>query len=138
MAGLLAAATDAADGMCRAADLAGTWEGTWESCSSGHHGKLRATIVPTADGRYCATFTGTFFKFMPFKYQVILTAEEGEEGGVDFSGQSDLGRLAGGCYQYSGQADECTFEATYHSCKDHGCFSMKRVANPCCRRVRRR
>lgn len=117
-----------AAGACRAADLAGCWEGTWKSCTSGHHGKLKAQIVKLDENRYCCRFSGTFFMVLPFQYSVILTAEPGDDV-LTFMGRSNLGRLAGGTYRYTGHADDCKFHATYRSCKDQGVFDMRRVCH---------
>ncbi len=106
--------------------LAGCWEGSWYSCTSGHKGRLRATICLLSDGRYRASFSGTFFRIVPFRYSVVLTATEIDEL-VRFSGSSYLGRLAGGTYCYSGTADGSKFRATYRSKKDHGKFVMRKV-----------
>ncbi|MEX2186796.1 MAG: hypothetical protein WD875_08385 [Pirellulales bacterium] len=111
-----------------AADLSGCWEGCWRSCSTGHHGKLRATITKVDDSRYCAQFTGTFFRIIPFRYSTMLVAiEDGDS--VKLSGESYLGRLMGTFY-YDGTATDCTFDMNYSSCKDCGVFQMRR-ATPC-------
>ena len=113
-----------------AADLAGCWEGTWNSCSTGHKGVLRAKITPCSDGvHYRADFEGTFFKFLPFQYSVVLTVTQPGDP-VEFQGQQDLGRLAGGVYRYTGYATDCEFHANYGASKDHGKFVMRRVS--CC------
>jgi hypothetical protein len=112
-----------------ATDLSGCWEGYWKSCSTGHNGKLRATISKLDDTRYCARFSGTFFKIVPFRYTTVLNATP-EGDGVKLSGESYLGRLMGTFY-YDGSADDCNFSMNYSSCKDHGIFKMCRVS--CCK-----
>ena len=107
--------------------LSGCWEGSWRSCTTGHHGKLRATITHVGDNRYCCRFRGTFFGIVPFKYSITLTAEPGDDV-LTFFGKSNLGKLAGGVYTYTGHADHCSFHSQYKSCKDRGVFEMRRTA----------
>ena len=110
--------------------VAGLWEGTWESHVNGHHGKLKAIITPCGDHRYHAQFFATFAVVIPAAYEITLTA--GDANGVQpFSGNADLGCLAGGIYTYSGQAGCCEFVSSYCAEKDHGIFRMRRV-QPCC------
>lgn len=111
-----------------AADLSGCWEGCWKSCATGHHGKLRATICKVDDSRYCARFSGTFFRVIPFRYATMLAASDDGKS-VTLSGSSYLGRLMG-TFHYDGSADDCNFTMNYSSCKDHGVFRMARVS--CC------
>lgn len=109
-------------------NLAGLWEGTWESNYNGHDGKLRAIITPCGPGRYRAQYHATFAFVVPYAYETIHTASE--QGGVTyFSGVQDLGPLAGGVYRYNGRADGETFVASYRADKDHGVFRMRRVCS---------
>jgi hypothetical protein len=126
-AALLMASTSAA----LAVDLSGCWEGTWVSNQSGHKGKLRATITRIDANHYNASFTGTFFKVLPFRYSVVMTVVEDTGDVVHLKGQKDLGKLAGGCYYYTSRATCCCFHTDYCSKKDHGTFDMQRV--PCCK-----
>ena len=116
-------------------DLSGCWEGCWESHCTGHHGKLQAIITKVDDSHYCARFHGTFFKFLPFEYSMLLSAQpEGDR--YLLSGQKDLGKLAGGIYRYEGHATPNEFFASYNSSKDRGVFVMTRreATNcSCCR-----
>lgn len=105
--------------------LAGCWEGCWESHCTGHHGKLQAIISKVDETHYCARFHGTFFKFLPFEYSMLLSATPAGDG-FRLAGQKDLGKLAGGVYRYEGQATACDFLANYKSCKDRGVFVMRR------------
>jgi len=106
--------------------LAGKWEGTWSSTSNGMSGSLRCTAVKAADGQYGAVFDAVFGKIFTFRSAVTLTVK------VDgrlwrFSGQKDLGLLAGGVYTYEGYTDGQEFYSTYESRFDKGVFRMKRV-----------
>jgi len=57
----------------------------------------------------------------------LSAARQGERW--TFSGRSDLGRLAGGVYEYDGEATAETFVARYRSTYDHGTFTLRRRAD---------
>jgi hypothetical protein len=59
-------------------------------------------------------------------YSITLSAQDGGERVVEFSGKKDLGGLAGGMYEYRGSADGTTFDSKYESKSDHGTFHMTR------------
>ena len=108
----------------QAADITGTWRGKWTSDAKGHSGPMRATICKIDEHHYRATFSGRFFmSLIPFRYSIVLTAQPDGDG-VLLSGQQQLGRLAGGTYQYSGRATDCCFHVNYTSCKHYGSFQM--------------
>jgi hypothetical protein len=46
-----------------------------------------------------------------------------------FSGQQDLGKLAGGVYHTTGWADGRTFQANFQADKDFGTYQMTRVGS---------
>jgi hypothetical protein len=101
--------------------LAGLWEGTWESHYNGHNGKLRAIITNCGGGQYHARYHATFVFVVPYAYDTTHSAVD--QGGVTyFSGVQDLGCLAGGVYHYNGYAD-------YRADKDYGVFRMRRVGS---------
>ena len=109
-----------------AADLSGQWAGRWNSYQTGHNGPLRCTLIKLDETSYQANFSGRFFKIIPFRYSVTLYVEQDGDV-VTLSGQNYLGRRFGTFY-YSAEADECSFTASYNSCKDSGEFVMSR----CC------
>ena len=43
-----------------------------------------------------------------------------------FTGEADLGKLAGGVYQYNGTGTTNRIEINYRSLKDHGTFQLQR------------
>ncbi len=105
--------------------LQGCWQGTWHSDANGHSGKLRCVVSKTDDATYRARFHAKYLKVLSFGYTVSLKAEP-TTNGFSFSGDANLGRLAGGVYHYEGHADTTNFFSTY-SCKyDHGTFQMAR------------
>jgi hypothetical protein len=104
--------------------LEGRWEGKWVSEKNGHHGKLRCIV--RKDGEvYQARFHAKYQKILSFGYTVPLKAEPTDDG-YKFSGEADLGALAGGVYHYDGRADATNFFSTYSSQYDHGTFRMER------------
>ena len=105
--------------------LSGCWRGCWVSFCSGHTGKLRGSICQCDATHFRATFTGTFWKIIPFKYTVVLTGEPAGDH-MHISGQSNLGRLAGGTYYYTGWVTDCHFHLEYRTKKDRGKFEMDR------------
>lgn len=114
-----------------AADMAGCWSGYWASHCSTHKGCLKAIITRCNESTYHVRFHATFFKFLSYEYEMTLQATQADDGTYHFTGQKDLGRLAGGMYYYSGTATATTFTAHYHCCKDQGVFVMQRQAGCC-------
>lgn len=105
--------------------LEGRWEGQWISDVNRHHGKLRC-IVKKEGGFYKTRFHAKYQNIFSFGYTVPLEAAATDEG-YKFSGEADLGSLAGGVYRYEGHADATNFFSTYSSKYDHGTFQMKRL-----------
>jgi hypothetical protein len=107
-------------------DLSGCWNcGSWKSCCTDHHGKLRATIERCGPCTYQCTFSGTFMAVVPFKYRVPLRMSKVENGVVHFSARKKI-PLFGGDFTCCGTATACKFTARYTSPKDHGYFRMSR------------
>jgi hypothetical protein len=104
------------------------WEGTWLSDANGHTGALRCILatdeVGTLNARYRARYGGCF----SFEYTVPMAVwRDGEV--YRFSGEADLGLLAGGRYEYEGTVVGDAFTSTYTSARDHGTFQMTRVGS---------
>lgn len=108
-----------------AADLSGCWTGSWQSCTTGHQGPLRAEFTQCGADAYRVTFTGRFFKLIPFRYTVTLDVVSEDADGVVLAGSSYLGRMFG-TFSYRATADECRFTANYSSKKDSGVFRLTR------------
>lgn len=109
--------------------LSGPWEGRWVSEASGHEGRLRCLIAPDLEQasnyhfRYWAQW-GLFSGQFETSYPV----EEVAPGRWRFSGDSDLGRLAG-VYRHDGEATASDWRASYTSSKgDRGTMVMRRPA----------
>lgn len=111
-----------------ATDLSGAWAGSWQSCSTGHSGVLKATFTKCGESKYRVEFRGRFCKVVPFKYSVTLNVVEDTGECVTLAGSSYLGRLFG-TFCYTAQADGCSFTARYSSKKDSGKFVMHRVGS---------
>jgi hypothetical protein len=107
-----------------AQDLSGRWTGCWVD-DGGHHGPLKATLCPCGADRYRATFTGRFFRIVPFRYTVVLAVTGRQGDKVLLAGESDLGRLFG-TFTYQAEASTTDFIATYRSCRYQGQFNLKR------------
>ena len=108
-------------------ELAGCWEGTWQSDYNGHHGRLRAIITKQGEGYYDAHFHATYAAVIPFEFELpLLVTDDGRAYALE--GQADLGWLAGGLYTYNGNATATDFVAAYCAeNKDHGTFTMQKV-----------
>jgi hypothetical protein len=113
-------------GTARAVDLSGCWSGSWESCSTGHAGPLRAEFTRCGPTQYRVDFAGRFFKILPFRYSVTLDVVEDCGDHVTLAGSSYLGRLFG-TFTYTAMADGCRFTAEYCSRKDTGTFRLTRA-----------
>ncbi len=107
------------------ADITGCWDcGSWKSCCTGHHGKLRAKIVQCGC-QYECHFSGTFFKFIAFRYTVQLETCGVGDGVVYFCASKNI-PFFGGTFNCKGCATNCKFHADYTSKKDRGTFDMSR------------
>ncbi|MBL8825833.1 MAG: hypothetical protein JNM18_02530 [Planctomycetaceae bacterium] len=107
------------------ADITGCWEcGSWRSYCTGHHGKLRARIV-RCGCEYECHFSGTFFKFIAFRYSVTLQTTGVGDGVVYFRASKNI-PFFGGSFDTCGHATNCKFVANYTSKKDRGLFEMSR------------
>jgi hypothetical protein len=105
--------------------MEGRWQGHWLSEVNGHNGKLLCIVSQQEQGDYAARFRATYKKLLKFSYTVSLKAEQ-RDGVWHFHGEEDLGKLAGGVYQYEGTVTPTNFHSTYRSPYDHGVFEMQR------------
>ena len=109
----------------QASDIAGRWEGRWQSARTRHNGKLRAVITPQTRERYRARFRATYASVLSAEYSVPLDVKK-RAGRSEFRGAADLG--VWGRYESTGYATANQFRATYRSKFDHGTFEMQRAA----------
>ncbi|HEX4120257.1 MAG TPA: hypothetical protein VH619_06565 [Verrucomicrobiae bacterium] len=103
------------------------WEGQWISQTNGHHGALRCLLDQSSPTQFSATFHAVYAGFLRVCYTVPLHAQQ-SAGLWKLEGDTDLGRLAGGTYHYSGEATERAFRCTYECKYDRGTFEMSPVA----------
>jgi len=109
-----------------AGDLAGRWEGRWLSDANGHSGELRCLLTRVDETNCRARFRATYKRVLHFSYTVPLQVQPHFDG-WEFSGQENLGKLAGGVYYYEGRANLTNFVSTYRCQYDHGTFELQRV-----------
>jgi hypothetical protein len=107
----------------------GCWRGMWRSEASGHRGPLRSVIEPIDAGLWQASFHAGYARVFRACYATRLSVT-GEGGRWRFKGSADLGLLAGGVYEYDGEATANTFHARYRNRYDHGLFELQRVEAP--------
>lgn len=105
--------------------IEGAWSGRWVSDASGHSDRLRCLVSRLDETHYAARFRASYASVFRFTYTVRLEAQP-HYGGWEFSGQEDLGALAGGVYYYEGHATPTNFFSTYRSQRDRGIFEMRR------------
>lgn len=116
----------AANAPAPANSIAGRWEGRWISDVNGHTGALRCLMTSVDEANCRARFRATYKQVLHFSYAVPLQVQPHYDG-WEFSGQENLGRLAGGVYYYEGRANLTNFLSTYRCQYDHGTFEMHRV-----------
>lgn len=107
--------------------IEGRWEGNWLSANNGHQGKLRCIVTATNDS-YSARFRATYMKIFRFSYSIPLEVMRTNDLWY-FRSSVDLGKMAGGVYEYEGTATSNRFYSTYSSKYDHGDFEMSRPSD---------
>ena len=108
--------------------LVGCWEGTWTSAVNQHTGSLRAVVKPLEENRYDIWYYSTYkLGFLPLKFEYSMPVDATLDGdGLRFTGEADLGWLAGGVFHYDGECRDGRFTCDYRSESDHGVFEMTR------------
>jgi len=110
--------------------VSGRWEGEWISHKTGHRGPLRSVILAVASDRWRARFHAGYSRVFRACYATDLIASRIERGRYQFKGSSDLGWIAGGVYEYDGEATSGSLVCRYRSRMDYGEFRLKRVKAP--------
>lgn len=101
------------------------YAGTWESKTTGHHGRIRARVQQEDCCTYRVTFCGTFAGIIPFAYSVPMKVTgRSDDGTIYLHGHSRLPLF--GDFTAHACMNGCHFNATYHSADDYGCFTMER------------
>lgn len=105
--------------------FAGRWKGYWRSIPSGHSGSVRCIVTRIDDDTRRAQFKASWALLLKFGYTAEMHVRR--EGGADhFTGQADLGKMAGGVYHYDGYADGTELYCEYRTGADHGYFKLTR------------
>ena len=106
--------------------ITGAWEGTWQSRAGSHTDRMRAVVSSTGPETYRVHYYAWYKRVLTFSYVAELRAIRREGGTVIFSGEADLGWLAGGLYRYEGHASPLEFFSSYDSKYEIGTFTLKR------------
>ena len=106
---------------------AGRWSGEWRSEASGRSGRLWCVLEPDGENRWRATFRAGYAGVLRACYCTSLSVDASDERWT-FRGRSDLGRFAGGVYEYDGEATTEHFLSSYRNRYDHGTFELRRDA----------
>ncbi|NBR05464.1 MAG: hypothetical protein EBT92_06820 [Planctomycetes bacterium] len=105
-------------------NLSGSWSGNWISDGSGHKGPMKAIFRSTGNNSYEVTFSGRFFKVIPFRYKAHLSVTGKDGDKLILTGNQKL--LGFGTFEYNARADNDSFIANYSSKKDNGRFELYR------------
>jgi hypothetical protein len=108
----------------QADEYAVRWQGEWISEVNQHHGDLRCLLRRNGPTQMEARFSAVFARWLRVCYTALLTADASGDA-LRLKGESDLGMLAGGIYQYEGELNRDRFECTYRCKYDHGTFRLK-------------
>jgi hypothetical protein len=79
-----------------------------------------------------ASFRAGYTRIFRACYATDLLPTTDASGCTRLSGRSDLGRLAGGVYEYDGEIDGERFICRYRSAMDHGEFRLRRTLTADC------
>jgi hypothetical protein len=106
-------------------DISGPWIGTWQNTNNAHGDQLRAVVKRVGLHAWKAHFHAHYGRLLTFSYEARLTGDE-HEGRVQFTGEQNLGWLAGGTFRYVGEASPTNFFSTYENAYDSGTFTLHR------------
>lgn len=101
------------------------YRGSWVSETNGHHGLLKARVVPEQCGTYRVRFSGTYFGVVPFTYSVPMKVTGCyKDGSKALYGHAHLPIF--GEFSCRARMNSHCFTARYSSPKDKGTFKMIR------------
>ena len=108
--------------------IEGRWIGRWHSDHNQHNGVLRCLIskkeVDLYETRFHAKYKLSILT-ISYPYDMVMTINSSGDT-YYFKGEANLGRLAGGVYQYDGIGTINHLAINYRSPKDHGTFRLQR------------
>ena len=103
----------------------GQWAGRWTSAKHKQAGgSLQCVLTKLDERHYRGTFRAGWLTFHANYSAGFATQRLGRE--LRFTGDRDLGPLAGGNYHFEGRATPEHFRASYDSSYDRGIFEMTR------------
>ena len=108
--------------------MEGRWIGRWHSDHNQHNGVLRCLVTKTEGDTYHTRFHAKYkwgILTVSYPYDMDMTLTQNGSS-YQFTGEADLGKLAGGVYQYNGTGTTNRIEINYRSPKDHGTFKLDR------------
>lgn len=103
--------------------ISGRWVGQWSSDANGHNGPLKATLTPT-NGGYNARFSGRFAGVIPFVYRSRLDVVGRAEDTVFLAAERRIPLF--GTFRTDAVVTPWSFDATFHSGRDSGRFTLYR------------
>ena len=108
--------------------IEGRWIGRWNSDANGHNDILRCLITSKGESIYETRFHAKYsLWFIPvsYGYKLNMTAKPAESN-LHFTGEADLGLLAGGIYKYTGEGNATELRFNYRAKFDRGTFHLQR------------
>ena len=108
--------------------MEGRWIGRWQSDYNQHNGVLRCLITKREGEIYHTRFHAKYklsFITVSYPYDMDMTLTPQGDTFI-FTGQADLGKLAGGLYHYDGNGTVRRIDINYRADKDHGTFQLER------------
>ena len=108
--------------------MEGRWIGRWHSDYNQHNGVLRCLITKRKGETYHTRFHAKYklsFITVSYPYDMDMTLTPQGDTFI-FTGQADLGKLAGGLYHYDGNGTVQRIDINYRADKDHGTFQLER------------
>lgn len=108
--------------------IEGQWVGRWHSDHNQHNDVLRCLITRKEREVFTTRFHAKYkLGILPINFEYALEMAVSESNGqYQFQGEADLGKLAGGIYQYTGTGTTNQLQFDYRSPKDHGTFQLQR------------
>ena len=109
--------------------IEGRWIGRWQSDVNGHNGALRCIVTKNSKNVYNTNFHAKYSLWiipLSFGYELDMNVTAAN-GSHQFRGQADLGKLAGGIYQYTGEGNGTDLKFNFNAETDHGTFYLHRL-----------
>ena len=108
--------------------LEGRWIGEWTVSSPEHGGVMRAIVRRVSDTLYTVTFDSEYGSVLHFVHTADLAVTREADGTLRFTGEENLGCLAGGVFQYKGASDGVHWKSTFRTSGYRGTYEMIRVS----------